>query len=80
MTKTEQLRDRLASGWAAVPDLCKEFGWKPNTLRAQICAIKGSRIERLREAGITSYRIGQPDEDDGQPTEQQEWHDYDPHA
>lgn len=59
MTKMERLRERLALGWAAVPDLCTEFGWQPHTLRAQISGIKDAEVERLREAGITSYRIKQ---------------------
>lgn len=57
MTKSEQLKERLAAGWCAVPDLCKDFGWQPHTLRAQISGIKDAKVERLREAGITSYRI-----------------------
>lgn len=80
MTKTATLLLRLENGWQPVPSLCEEFSWKPHTLRAAICGLdlgRGRRIERHRENGVTSYRVALADADDGQPTEQQEWQDYD---
>jgi hypothetical protein len=80
MTKTATLLLKLDDGWCDVPSLCQEFGWKPHTLRAAICTLKlgdNWHIERRRENGVTSYRVAQMQADDGQPTEAQEWHDYD---
>lgn len=82
MTKAATLLLKLENGWQSVPALCAEFAWKPHTLRAVICGLDlgGDRkIERRRENGITSYRVAQeePSNDDGQPSEMQEWHDYD---
>lgn len=83
MTKTATLLLRLEDGWHSVPDLCAEFAWKPHTLRAAICGLDlaaGHKIARRRENGTTSYRIVEDEvlPNDGQPTEAQEWHDYDP--
>jgi hypothetical protein len=81
MTKSATLLLRLQAGWSPAPDLCTEFGWKPHTLRAALCGLplpSGGKIERRRESGITSYRIAQEmPSDDGQPSEMQEWQDYD---
>lgn len=84
MTKAATLLLKLDAGWCQVPDLCAEFGWNPHTLRAAICSLElddGWEVQRRRENGITSYRVasgGFVAEDDGQPSELQEWHDYDP--
>lgn len=76
MSKTEKLLQKLTGGWSDVPSLCTEFGWKPHTLRAAISGLD-RRIERRRESGITSYRLANSEHDDGQPSEMQEWRDYD---
>lgn len=58
--KRDALRGRLAGGWAAVPDMCNEFGWLPHTLRGAISTLAKSdnlKVERQRESGITSYRV-----------------------
>lgn len=83
MTKTATLLLRLADGWCDAPSLCQEFGWKPHTLRAAICSLDigaDRKIQRTRKNGITSYRVIRDDlasDDDGQPSEMQEWQDYD---
>lgn len=81
MSKTETLFQKLCDGWCEAPALCAEFGWKPHTLRAAICGLvlpANGTIERRRENRITSYRVALEDTDYGQPSEMQEWHDYDP--
>ena len=80
MTKTATLLLKLDDGWCDVPSLCEEFGWKPHSLRAAISTLKlgdNWHIERRRENGVTSYRVAPMHADDGQPTEMQEWQDYD---
>lgn len=60
MTKVSALLSRLENGWAAMPDLQREFGWKPHTIRAAMSVEakrRGMRLERTRESGITSYRV-----------------------
>lgn len=75
MTKAATLLLKLEN-WCSVPDLCAEFGWKPHSLRAVLCGLD-AKLERRRENGVTSYRVAQESLDDGQPSELQEWQDYD---
>lgn len=79
MSKTATLLLKLNEGWCDVPSLCQQFEWKPHTLRAAISGIRVYKdyIERRRENGVTSYRIAPRIIDDGQPSEMQEWQDYD---
>ncbi len=87
MTRFNELSQALDTGWCAAPWLCQQFKWKPNTLRGAVSQINtkfvnaGSwlRVERKREDGVTFYRVVKSDgpQDDGQPTETQEWQDYD---
>lgn len=57
--KGEVVMQKIQEGWASVPDLLKETGWRAHTLRAVISTRArklGLKVERSRENGVTSYR------------------------
>lgn len=60
MTKQDDLCARLAAGWCDAATLASDFGWKAHTLRARVCKLTppaGSKLERQRANGVTSYRF-----------------------
>lgn len=59
-SKGEAILEKLKGGWWTVPNLLLETGWKPATLRGALSTLarkRGLKLERVRDNGITSYRI-----------------------